>query len=49
MDARSSEIVMIRWKILCKIGCQEIFSPVVRLTTSKVVLAMCDVFDLHIE
>ena len=27
----------------------EIFSPVVRLTTVRVVLAMCATFDLHLE
>jgi ATP-binding cassette subfamily B (MDR/TAP) protein 1 len=27
----------------------EIFSPVVRLTTIRVVLAMCAIFDLHLE
>jgi len=27
----------------------EIFSPVVRLTTIRMVLAMCVVFDLHLE
>ena len=27
----------------------EIFSPVVRLTTFRVVLAMCAIFDLHLE
>ena len=27
----------------------EIFSPVVCLTTIKVVLAMCAIFDLHLE
>ena len=27
----------------------EIFSPVVRLTTIRVVLAMCAAFDLHLE
>lgn len=27
----------------------EIFSPVVRLTTVRVVLAMCAIFDLHLE
>jgi len=27
----------------------EIFSPVVQLTTIRVVLAMCAIFDLHLE
>ena len=27
----------------------EIFSPVVRLTTVRIVLAMCATFDLHLE
>ena len=27
----------------------EIFSPMMRLTTIRVVLAMCVVFDLHLE
>ena len=27
----------------------EIFSPVVRLTTIRVVLVMCAIFDLHLE
>ena len=27
----------------------EIFSPMVRLTTVRVVLAMCVTFDLHLE
>jgi len=27
----------------------EIFFPVVRLTTIRVVLAMCAIFDLHLE
>ena len=27
----------------------EIFSPVVRLTTVRIVLAMCATFDLHFE
>ena len=31
------------------INFNEIFSPVVRLTTIRVVLAMCATFDLHLE
>ena len=31
------------------INFNEIFSPVVRLTTVRVVLAMCATFDLHLE
>ena len=27
----------------------EIFSPVVRLTTVRVVLAICAIFDLHLD
>ena len=32
-----------------RIDFNEIFSLVVRLTTIKVVLAMCAIFDLHLE
>jgi hypothetical protein len=32
-----------------RIDFNEIFSLVVRLTTIKVVLAMCAIFDLHFE
>jgi ATP-binding cassette subfamily B (MDR/TAP) protein 1 len=31
------------------INFNEIFSPVIRLTTIKVILAMCVIFDLHLE
>lgn len=43
-----------RWVVLGyakkeSIDFNEIFSPVVRLTTVRVVLAMCATFDLHLE
>ena len=31
------------------INFNDIFSPVVRLTTVRIVLAMCAIFDLHLE
>ena len=49
MERYRARLVVKRYAQKEGIDFNEIFSPVVRLTTIRVVLAMCAIFDLHLE
>ena len=49
MERYRARLVVKRYAKKEGIDFNKIFSPVVRLTTIRIVLAMCAIFDLHLE